>query len=161
VTKTAFDIYQDYLDRTSVLLMQNDHDAIAKTFAYPNHMETLDGIMTLNTTAEAVQTTQAFRSYLQRMGASDFFRICRGAVFSGEGDSVITGTHESYILRGATYMVEPYTNEVTFVLQDGQWLEQKIRTLAENVTVPILNPEQLRERALAKLQEIEGKTSND
>ena len=157
----AQDEYQTFLDMTATLMMQGAFAELVTFFHHPNRIETLDGVMEFLKPEDTIVAIQEFETYIRSSGGRDFLRVCREARFGNEDRTILIGQHETYILRGSTYVVEPYLNEMTLGWQDGAWRGQHYRALTQNATVPILSPKQLRARALAKEQELKGDRLND
>lgn len=158
---SAQEEYQTFLDTSAALMMRGDYKELATYFHYPNRIETLDGMMDFHKAEDTIVAIKEFEAYIRRSGGSDFLRVCREARFTDEDRTTMTGQHETYILKGATYVVQPYLNEMTLIWKDGRWQGKTFRALAVNATVPILSPRQLRARVLAREQALEGDVKND
>ena len=116
---------------------------------YPHYMRTLDGEVLFETAEKQEEGARDFRRYLSSMGAQDYMRLCAKAHFVAGKEDEIRGLHTTYILRGGTYVIAPYSNTMTLILREGQWLGAGTSAACTNHHCTILSPAQLRERRLA------------
>ena len=147
--QTAFLIYQGWLDRIADALWSSDFRAVAAAMHYPHYMRTLDGEVLFDCAEKQTDAARDFRQYLSSMGARDYMRLCAKAHFVAGKNDEILGLHTTYVLRGGTYVIPPYSNTMTLILRDGQWLGAGTSAACTNHQCTILSPAQLREQRLA------------
>ena len=138
-------IYQISLDDLTERFWVGDGAAVAALAAYPHHMATLDGTMTLDSPEQMIEAVGHFRAFLAGTGATEYHRICTGAEFTDDGNGIF-GTHMTYVLRGTIFAVPPYANTQRLVRSDHGWLSASITADVQNRTCSILSPAQLRAR---------------
>ena len=149
-SQMAFLIYQDWLDSIADAFWKSDFSAVADAMNYPHYMRTSDGEVYFDTPEKQAQAARDFRRYLVSMGAKAYMRLCAKAEFSPEHqDEKIRGIHTTYVLRGGTYVIPPYSNKMTLVLRQGRWLGAGTEAACSNHECTILSPVQLREQRLA------------
>lgn len=150
-------IFQNFLDRSGKLMMSGAYAELSTMMSYPLHVETTDGSLTNPSPDDFITSAKAFSGYMDRMGAKDLLRIAKHAQFADGRDDLIDGVHETFILKGGNYVVEPYRNALRLRLVEGEWRGSVFRSSVSNVTVPLLNPVQLRDRALRILEADDAK----
>lgn len=148
--------YQEFLDRHSSALVGGDYASVAADMVSPNQMKTLDGEMVFQTPAQMAEAARDFHAYMLRMRSDDSFRLCKSAAYTDAARSLIKGTHETYMLQGAQYVVQPYRNEMILKFTDDRWKGAGVWAQLDNIRVPIISPGQLRERALAVRDGLKG-----
>ncbi|SLN42368.1 hypothetical protein [Pseudooctadecabacter jejudonensis] len=148
MSDTAKGIFQAFLDRSGKLMMSGLYAELSTMMSYPLTVETADGSLNNTSPDDFITSAKAFYDYMQRMGAKDFLRIAKSAEFVEGNTELIDGIHETFILKGGTYVVEPYRNALRLRFVEGEWRGAAFRSSVNNVTVPLLNPAQLRQRAL-------------
>lgn len=153
----AMTIFQEFLDRSGALMMSGAYTELSTMMSYPLHVETTDGSLINASPDDFITSAKAFSDYMGRMGARDFLRIAKSADYVKGYDDLIDGVHETFILKGGNYVVEPYRNALRLRLVEGEWRGSKFRSSVSNVTVPLLNPVQLRERAMRVREADEAK----
>lgn len=141
----ALTIYQEHLDRVTQALWTGDDDAMANLLSLPNCMRTEDGEILLETPEAIIKAARDFRRFLDRSGAREYHRIAREARFHPTDANRIDGTHDTYILRGGQYVMEPYLNHQVLVREAGVWRGSEIRAEVRNAHCTILSPDQLRQ----------------
>lgn len=146
--REALAIYQDHLDAVSRALWSGDEDRLVDLLSLPNRMITSDAELLLDSADAVIKAARDFRAFLRKSGAQDYHRIAREARFHPEYENRIDGSHETYILRGGQYVLEPYLNRQVLVREDGVWRGIEIRAEVRNSDCPILSPDQLRDRAM-------------
>ncbi|MEM9320197.1 MAG: hypothetical protein AAGA70_14520 [Pseudomonadota bacterium] len=147
MSEQAREIYQSWLDLLAQAVWCRDFDRVASHMTYPNTMETVDGSSTIETPDEMLAAVSDFRKFLERVGAQAYLRVCTSAQFVS-ADTQITGQHTTYILRGGTYLLPPFSNEMTLTRGAQHWLGTYIRADVNNHTCTILSPAQLRRARL-------------
>ena len=145
----AFLIYQGWLDRIADALWSSDFSAVAAAMEYPHYMRTLDGEIWFDTQEKQVEAARDFRQYLTAMGAQAYMRLCAKASFVAGREDEILGMHTTYVLRGGTYVIPPYSNTMTLILRGDQWLGAGTSAACTNHHCTILSPAQLREQRIA------------
>ena len=145
--QTAATIYQDWLDRIAVALWASDFETVAAAMHYPHMMQTEDGEVWFHDPEQTIQGARDFRRYLASMGAQAYMRLCTQAHFTHENKGIL-GNHTTYVIRGGTYVIAPFTNEMTLTCRDGKWLGAGTRAACTNHECTILSPAQLRQQHL-------------
>ena len=140
--QSAAQIYQLWLDEIARLLWDGDHAAVAERMTYPHVMATRDGSVHFDAPDQMAEASADFRKTLTRLGATAFHRICKEAEFVAGGDR-IEGTHTTYILRGGSFAVPPYSNRMTLQLQAGAWRGAGMTSDVNTRDVSVLSPAQL------------------
>lgn len=154
----AQDIYQAHLDLVSNALMSCDFDKALAAMALPMVIETIDIKINHDTPSSLTTALVDFRNYFEGMDAGNYFRLCQDAQFLDADKTMIEGKHQTYVLRGGNYLIEPFVTAMTLKKIDGRWLATRTRSLITNLAHSILSETQLREHALARG---ERKISND
>jgi len=161
MTDTAFKIYQSFLDRSGRLMMDRKHAELSTMMAYPLTIETTDGSLTHPSPDDYIEAAHAFGDYMDRMQTQDFLRVAMSAEFVDGRAEFVDGVHETFMLSGGSYVVEPFRDALRLKFFDGQWRGWIYKSSVSNVQVPLLNPAQLRTRALAKLEQLTKADNND
>lgn len=146
----ALAIYQDHLDRLTRAVWEGDDNTLVNLLALPNRMITADAEILLQGADDVIKAARDFRRFLHRSGAQEYHRIARKAEWHPIHENRIDGSHDTYILRGGTYVLEPYLNHQVLVREGGIWRGIEIRAEVQNSTCTILSPEQLREQSLSR-----------
>lgn len=144
----ALAIYQDHLDDVSRALWSGDDDKLLNLLSLPNRMITSDAELLLDSAEAVIKAARDFRAFLRKSGAQEYHRIAREARFHPEYENRIDGSHDTYILRGGQYVLEPYLNRQVLVCEDGIWRGIEIRAEVRNSDCTILSLEQLRNHAM-------------
>ncbi|MEM8881307.1 MAG: hypothetical protein AAGC82_11985 [Pseudomonadota bacterium] len=150
---TAAELYQTWLDRMAEAIWWREWDVVSGAMIYPHKMETKDGEIAFHNPDDMVEAATDFREYLGRIGANAYLRVCNSADFADEMQT-IRGVHTTYILRGGSYLVPPFSNQMTLTHVDGLWLGAGIRAAVSNHLCSILSPNQLRRKQLAEGHDI-------
>ncbi len=106
-------IYQDYLDRVSSRMWDEDADGVAAMMTYPHvvHLPRADRI--IDCAAAQERDVRAFRDELRAMGATAFHRLCRTAAVDPSCVDRIVGRHTTYVMAGGGYLLPPYECEMS------------------------------------------------
>ena len=118
--QTAHAIYQDHLDAVSEAIWNRDFDAVLGLMHYPHHRSIGPRVVVIDDPAVLAGQAAAFRDSLEGLRATGYVRVCREADF--DGPDRIVGRHETFIVRGGTYQVDPYRAKLTLIRRDGLWL---------------------------------------
>ena len=116
---SARDIYQIHLDAVTDALWERDFDRCLDLFTLPHRRRLGTRDVLIEAKAALLAEGRAFRDTLDGLGATGFIRICRAGAFVG--DDRIEGEHESYVVRGGTYQVQPYLVQLKLLLSGGLW----------------------------------------
>lgn len=143
----ARDIYQAHLDRVSRALWDLDFDVLMQALAVPNQMYTADTGLVYETEADLKEAILAYRAFLARAGAQDYHRIVRWARFHPQYDGRIDGEHDTYVLRGGQYALEPFVSSQVLILQNDAWRGIECRSQVRNAICTVLSPAVLRKAA--------------
>jgi hypothetical protein len=135
-------IYQRNLDAVTQALWTGDLALILRHIAIPNQMLTNDAELIIASPDEMHLAMTDFRDTLHRLGADRYLRVCRQADFvPGRGD-MISGVHDTFVLRDGMPVKPPYRNLMTLIHSaDGAWRGIRIEARAENTDYPILSPD--------------------
>ncbi|GIT92276.1 hypothetical protein JANAI62_27330 [Jannaschia pagri] len=130
-------IYQAFLDHTSQAAWDRDFETVADAMAYPHYIGTRGREVTVPDRASLITLARDFRDNLHTLGATAYYRICRGATFGGDAQDQINGLHETFVLRGATMLLTPFTGTMTLILRNGTWHGAGIRSDVRNADLRI------------------------
>ncbi|MFW5655080.1 MAG: hypothetical protein ACOCYW_05465 [Roseicyclus sp.] len=139
----ARDIYQDFLDRVSGLLMAGEISAIVDCMICPQEIRTLDGFLKVTTARQMFDVVSDFRAFLMGFGTTDYHRICDWAEIDEAGET-ITGEHMTYVLRGGGFAMAPIRSRMILRRVDGAWRGAGNCAEVSNRAFTLLSPEQLR-----------------
>jgi hypothetical protein len=141
MTENAMDIYQRNLDEVAQAIWEKNFEAALAHFAFPKHMATPDADVTIHEPEAMLQALAELRESLSRIGATAFLRICKEAVFDPRDEDRIIGSHVSYVLRGGTNVVPPYTSRMVLVRQPDGWKSVDIVSEASNRYLTVIGPD--------------------
>lgn len=155
----ALAIYQDHLDRVSRAVWSLDTDTLLETLALPNRMLTQDAEVLLDTPEALIEAIRDFKDFLLRAGANEYHRIARLAHFHPQHDNRIDGSHDTYILRGGQFVLEPYRCDQVLVRENGGWRGIEIRAEVHNSTCTVLSPTHLRRQRERNLADLDARAA--
>ena len=142
-------IYQAFLDEVSSLLWNGSYDGVAGKLSYPHTIHMPETDCTIPGPEQQKRDTQAFRESLNALGATAFHRMCRQARFDPETDDRIVGVHTTYVMRGGSYLTDPYDCAMSLIRgEDGLWLSDAIRVTIRNSGMTYYSLENVRARVL-------------
>jgi hypothetical protein len=141
MTGTAIEIYQHNLDEVARAIWDRDFEAALKHFAFPKHMATPDSDVTIRDAEAMIETLAQLRDSMARLGATAFLRICRDAVFDPSDETRIIGHHVSYVLRGGTNVLPPYTTRMLMTRHPEGWKSVDIVSEVSNRHMTFISPE--------------------
>ncbi len=119
-TPAAAEVYQDWLDTTSRLLMAGDVAGFAAHTARPYAMRTREGETIFETDADILADIQPFIASLHALDVTHYIRLVRKARFLNP--EMIEGFHTTYTLRNAVTVVPSYLNRMVMRrFDDGVW----------------------------------------
>ncbi|MEL6585662.1 MAG: hypothetical protein AAFY65_16290 [Pseudomonadota bacterium] len=147
MTASAKDIYQAFLDETSRLVWNAEFDTLTRTMTYPHVIATKERDVTVEDGPALTVLATAFRANIGTLGATAYHRICRSASFRVGDANWIDGTHETYVLRGATTILEPFTGVMSLRHDGTRWLGAGIRSDVRNADICMNAPEILTTRS--------------
>lgn len=140
VTATA--IYQHNLDEVSRALWALDLPLTLQHIAIPNQMLTDDAELVITSPDKLLLTMTDFRDQMLAAGADRFLRVCRRASYVPGRPNMITGWHDTFVLRDGVPVWPPYLNFMTLIrYDDGQWRGVRVEARAYNSETPILSPD--------------------
>jgi len=143
----AHDIYQDFLDKASVALWNRDYTTVAAMLSYPHLIRLPETDRIIQNAAEQQLDAQAFRESLKGLGATAYHRLCRDAQFDPDGPGRITGAHTTYVMRGGSYLTDPYECRMSLMRQpDGRWLADAINVSVRKSGMAYYHPDNIRAR---------------
>ena len=139
----ARDIYQEHLETVSRAIWTRDYARIAEMMHYPHQISTPRRSAIVETPEQLMLDAQAFRENLAGLAATAYHRVCRAAAF--DGPDRIVGRHITYVLRGGTYVTDPYMSDMRLVRRDGAWLGAGIVISEHNLSMSYFHPDTLRD----------------
>ncbi len=136
----AVAIYQAHLDATSEALWKRDYPKLTQLLICP-HTVTAEGeTRVFQTPDQVIEGARYFREAIMNLGATAYHRVALSATFSSEEHDEVQGSHRVYILRGGSYIVDPYETTQTLVLDHGQWRSSEIEILAPSDALSAIRP---------------------
>ena len=108
MSEAARAIYQANLDTVTRAFWRRDMARLGDLLHVPTWMRLADAEVLVSTWDELRAVLEAQRDSLDRMGATEYHRICIGAEWAEGRDDWIQGRHMTYILRGGAEAVPPY-----------------------------------------------------
>lgn len=133
-------IYQEHLDTVTEALWKGDFEKAADFILLPGRVDFLDQKVDFLTRASVVTHFSELRRVLTERGATDYVRVCRGAEFANPERTKIWGQHESFMLQGTTYVMEPYQNRMDLALIDGRWQASGLTCQISNAETRLMTP---------------------
>lgn len=130
---TPREIYQAYLDEVSGNLWDGDGAGVARKLKYPHTIHLPEAERIISDPEAQTRDAAAFRESLAALRATAFHRLCRDARFDPDRPDRIVGSHTTYIIRGGSYMTEPYDCAMSLIWDEAQgWLADVIRVSVQN-----------------------------
>ncbi|WP_299817041.1 hypothetical protein [uncultured Jannaschia sp.] len=137
----AAEIYQRLADATSRAAWDRDFDALGQLTDYPYTFTSDRGTRVTHTFEEFRADVEAFRQSLATLGATAYHRVCLKAEYVEGSPDRIDGTHRSYVLRGGSYLVDPYECAMELVRRNGLWLTRRISLITFDERVQDFMPQ--------------------
>lgn len=137
--EAAAAIYQRNLDAVSAALWDRDLPSMLMHIALPNYMGTSDADLVICSPDEMFIVMTDFRDQMAAQGADAYHRHCHQAAFVNPRKTMITGLHETRILRGGQPLRPPYLNRMTLLRSQGRWLAVRVEAEARNDETGILS----------------------
>jgi hypothetical protein len=138
-TLNPVEIYQDVLDQLSHAALHGEVDILHRYIRLPFSYTTHGGSFTLATAQEMTAYCLSFTETLRLLGATDYMRIARDAVYL---DPLrIEGTHYSHIICDGQRIHPPYASRMVIEKAPGNWQVTKAVHAIANDTFPIALPE--------------------
>lgn len=135
------EIYQAWLDRIDRCFWQGRDEEVAAAMHYPHSMATQDAVVHFDRPEKMIEAARHFREALRSAGAQNYARLCVEAAFATPDR--IEGRHQTFILSGGRYVVEPFMNSMTLVRRDGAWFGAGVTYDVRNTELPVLSARQL------------------
>jgi DNA-binding transcriptional regulator YdaS (Cro superfamily) len=158
----ATGIYQRNLDAVSEALWSGDLELMLEHIALPNQMLTDDAEFVIASPDEMLLVMQDFRAALVGMGADSYVRLCRGAAFVTGRADMITGLHDTYILRDGRALRPPYLNQMTLIrTRSGTWQGMRIEARTRNADCQIISPDLALAQRLELQRAFQSRTQTD
>ena len=136
---SAVAIYQSNLDAVSDALWACDLASVLMHVALPNYMGTNDADLVICSPDEMFIVINDFRDQMARQGADGYRRTCVQAAFVTPRRTMITGLHETQLLRNGEPLRPPYLNRMTLLRAQGRWLAFRLEAEAPNAETGILS----------------------
>jgi hypothetical protein len=114
--------YQLHLDRVSDAIWRRDHEAVADEMRYPHVISAGQKVREIADRAAYLLVLVVFGAALSALRATDYYRVASKARVDPETPDRIDGTHRVFILRGGSYVIEPYRADLVLHRVDGVWL---------------------------------------
>ncbi|CTQ50428.1 hypothetical protein [Jannaschia donghaensis] len=149
---TARTTYQTHLDLVSGHLWNGEADGVAAMLFYPHVIHLPEADRIISNPEEQSKDAEAFRESLSALGATAFHRLCREARFDPNDENRIIGIHRTYVMRGGSYLTDPYDCAMSIVQQaDGRWLADAIRVSVRNSGMAYYHRDNIRNRPVNQL----------
>ncbi|TFL16983.1 hypothetical protein [Jannaschia formosa] len=140
MTENAWQIYQDHLDAVSKAFWARDYDRVVTMMSYPHKMRSGRLCQVVQTPGELIEVAEIARSSMQRLGGTAYHRVCLEAAFNPDDPDHIRGRHRVFLLRGGSYVIDPYESEMCLVRVDGSWLSMGVSNENNIAIVTTLDP---------------------
>lgn len=139
-TKSAETIYQSNLDAVTRKFFTGDLSGVGDLIAIPSNVHTSDASLRIERMEDLLVMLNEQRESLMRLGTTEYHRICIEAAFANPPGTRIMGRHRTYVLRGGTYLMDPYLCEQTLVKEGSFWRASDIRCGLKNRDYTIVGP---------------------
>lgn len=139
--RSAAEIYQANLDAVSRMLFAGDLDRIGCHIAVPCAVHTQDSSQRIEQLDDLMVMLREQRDCLRRLGATEYHRICIEAEFTDPTGLRIRGHHRTYLLRGGSYLMEPYPCEQQIELQGDDWKALDLNCQMRNSELTLVGPQ--------------------
>lgn len=141
----AIEIYQNHLDRMSARMWNNDFVGMSEMMYFPHRINLPGHSRVIGSAEEQQLDARAFRESLGALGATAYHRVCREARFADDARRRIVGRHKTYVMRGGSYLTDPYDCEMSLVPgDDGAWLADWITVSVRNTGMAYYHPDNVR-----------------
>ncbi|MEI4486515.1 hypothetical protein V8J36_09965 [Frigidibacter sp. MR17.14] len=128
--------FQGWLDRVGKTFFDNDFDGYADTMILPFVMVTARQTMVIQSLDQQREGFDAFRALMDRLGATDLFRL--GAGVYPVGSTILCGSYETHLLRNGQRLIEAFRSSAMLRLgDDGIWRAACIANSLTNLSWPI------------------------
>lgn len=118
----AWSIYQSHLDKVNKCFRARDFKTFKTCYRLPHRSTTQSDVMVVETPEQVATAFTRFAKKFADIGATDFVQIAKEAQFNSE--NVITGVHESHLIRNGTWLIKPYRNRLRLRRDaQGNWCE--------------------------------------
>lgn len=118
----ALSICQTHLDKVTKCFRARDFETFKTCFRLPHRSTTQSDVMMVETLEQVETAFKRFAKKFEDIGATDFVQIAKEARFNSE--AVITGVHESHLIRNGTWLIKPYRNRLRLRRDpQGNWCE--------------------------------------
>lgn len=145
MTDAAWDKYQEHLDFVSEALWAERYEDVASRMHYPHSIACDNLVQRIDSPAELVDTARIARASMTRVGGTAYHRVCLEASFDPTNDAVIHGRHRTFLLRGGTYVIDPYESDMTLRRgRGGIWLGAGVIHGVAVATITTLDPSRAR-----------------
>jgi hypothetical protein len=114
-------IYQAYLDLASDALWDERFEDMAACMEFPLVLKARDLTQRIANPEELHEVARITLDSMRRLGATAYHRVCLTADFLPGNPDVIIGRHRIFLLRGGTYVVDPYEGSAQLHRRAGQW----------------------------------------
>ena len=139
---TAASIYQRNLDAVSHALWARDLPAMLRHIAIPNQVVTEDAEIVIASPDEMFIVMTDFRDAMEGLGADRYLRLCRDAAYVPGRPDMISGRHDTFILRNGRDLRPPYRSRMTLIRTDaGDWRALRVESAASNAEARIISPD--------------------
>lgn len=138
-------LYQAHIDTVTRLFWLRDWDGLVRHLGYPALIQSADAELFIRDEGTLRRTLREQRDSLDRIGARDYHRICVQARFDPGSDRTIHGQHETFILRGGSFVLDPYRCEMTLHEENGLWRAYGFTARMRNRDYTVVLPEARRD----------------
>ncbi|SNS82982.1 hypothetical protein [Antarctobacter heliothermus] len=115
------DIYQANLDAVAQMVFSGDMSRLQDLISVPLVIQMADGSMQIDRLEDVVFMLAEQRDNLLNLGTTEYHRICVDARFLDPAATQISGRHKTYVMRGATYLLEPFICEMNLTKDAALW----------------------------------------
>ncbi|MBF9035082.1 hypothetical protein HKCCE2091_12620 [Rhodobacterales bacterium HKCCE2091] len=135
----AMSVYQTHLDRVGRAFWSLDFPVLERLLGVPTSIRTLDAEDVLPDWPSLSAMLEAQRKSFKTLGATEYHRVVTSAEYSDTRLQEITGSHRTYILRGGTLVVPPYTASQVLRQVDGDWRAFDLQVSVRNRDLNIIS----------------------
>lgn len=148
--ETAHDIYQRHIDEVSKAVFDGDIDSVIARWGIPHVFISHGGEEIVKGEEMLRRYMTNFHRHIRSIGATAYHRICLEAHFAPEDADRIEGRHRTYLLRGGSYVIDPYESDMVFERQNGVW-----RAILSRIPISIRQINPLRAAATDRADDVD------
>lgn len=142
------DIYQASLDAVASMVFSGDMTRLQDLISVPLTIQMADGSLQIERLEDVVFMLSEQRDNLLNLGTTEYHRICVDARYLDPAATQISGRHKTYVMRGATYLLEPFICEMDLTKDAALWRVGLLRCNMNNSDYTVIGTRTL-ERLLS------------